>query len=245
MAQKVNSEFNYRTQVKGDTVWARIQTLHGFLEGRKSAFKMKKVSALRFEAKKAKLSHLELTNGLAHEILNLRADILEYEALVETEQDGFNKCEEEIKMLEELLRELYEEAEPTRIAGFTDEQMFEVNAINDFTTFIAREIQCEIIATGRPSPARLRNAMSCPQTFEACQKLGLIPSDVFLLEGSVDPLKLEFKQVFLNGEKNEHSAIEFGVGKHDPSASGEATVRASLPLDSKVTRRSKKSVTAD
>ena len=31
---KLNSEFNYRYQVIGETVWAKIQTLHGFLDGR-------------------------------------------------------------------------------------------------------------------------------------------------------------------------------------------------------------------
>ena len=34
MASKLNSEFNYRYQVIGDTPWERIKTLKGFLEGR-------------------------------------------------------------------------------------------------------------------------------------------------------------------------------------------------------------------
>ena len=36
-------------------------------------------------------------------------------------------------MLKKLLKELYVIAEPTRIKGYTDEQMFEANAANEFT----------------------------------------------------------------------------------------------------------------
>ena len=34
MAVKLNSEFNYRYQVIGETPWEKIKTLKGFLEGR-------------------------------------------------------------------------------------------------------------------------------------------------------------------------------------------------------------------
>ena len=34
MASSLNSEFNYRYQVIGDTIWEKIKTLKGFLEGR-------------------------------------------------------------------------------------------------------------------------------------------------------------------------------------------------------------------
>jgi hypothetical protein len=70
----------------------------------------------------------------------------------------------EIKILEKLLEELYVIAEPTRIEGYSDEDMYEANAANEFTVNIGREIQAEMIANGRPSPAKLRNAMSNPFT---------------------------------------------------------------------------------
>jgi len=44
-------------------------------------------------------------------------------------------------------------AEPTRIESYSDEEMFEANAANEFTVNIGREIQAEMIANGRPSPA--------------------------------------------------------------------------------------------
>jgi len=96
--------------------------------------------------------------------------------------------------LERLLAEAFAVAETTRIAGYTDEQMFEVNAANEFTVSIGKEIQAEIIANGRPSPAKLRNAMSNPHTFAALKGIGLIPADTLLLGGNDVPLCIELKQ---------------------------------------------------
>jgi hypothetical protein len=46
---------------------------------------------------------------------------------------------------------------------------------------IGREIQSEIIANGRPSAAKILNAMSNPQTLEMLQCIGLIPPEISLL----------------------------------------------------------------
>ncbi len=66
------------------------------------------------------------------------------------------------------------------------------NANNEFTVTIGREIQAEIIANGRPSPAKLLNAMSNPQTLESLKLVGLVPKETILLEQSdiIDALKL-------------------------------------------------------
>ena len=74
--------------------------------------------------------------------------------------------------------------------------MFEANAANEFTVNIGREIQAEMIANGRPSPAKLRNAMSNPHTWNALKQIGLIPKQTKILEGNVNPkLKIELKGV--------------------------------------------------
>ena len=51
MAQKFNSEFNYRYQVIGNTPWERIKTLKGFLEGRIRALAGEEVHKVRSKAK--------------------------------------------------------------------------------------------------------------------------------------------------------------------------------------------------
>ena len=197
MAQKLNTEFNYRYQVIGDTPWERIKTLKGFLEGRIRAQALEEVGNLKHQAKLSKLKHLQNSgNGLEHEILELKAEIIEAESHQGTLKAAFELTKDEIKILKKLLKELYVLAEPTRIKGYTDEEMFEANAANEFTVNMGREIQSEMIANGRPSAARIRNAMSNPHTWNALKQIGLIPKQTKILEGHVNPqLKIELKGV--------------------------------------------------
>ena len=57
---------------------------------------------------------------------------------------------------------------------------------NEFTVNIGREIQAEMIANGRPSPAKIRNAMSNPHTWNALKGIGLIPRETKIL-GNINP----------------------------------------------------------
>ncbi|MES2346600.1 MAG: hypothetical protein V4641_03425 [Pseudomonadota bacterium] len=201
MAQKLNTEFNYRTQVVGETVWEKIKTLRGFLVGRKRAVVLEDVARLKYQAKVEKLRWLKAEgHGPLHIQLELEAELMELDSHAQDLHEAYRLNEQEIEILERLLEELYAEAEPTRIPGYTDEQMFEANAANEFTVWVAKEIHAEIIAQGRPSPAKLRNAMSCPQAWEACKAIGLIPQEALVLVGSVNPLKIELSDPLMIGE---------------------------------------------
>ena len=196
MASKLNTEFNYRYQVIGDTAWEKIKTLKGFLEGRVRAAVLEQVSELKYQSKLAKLKRLENESGLEEDILELKAEIMETESHQQTAHEAYRLNEAEIEILNKLLKELYVIAEPTRIKGFTDEEMFEANAANEFTVNIGREIQAEMIANGRPSAAKIRNAMSNPHTWNALKSVGLIPKEPKILEGHINPtLKIELKGV--------------------------------------------------
>ena len=197
MASKFNSEFNYRYQVIGDTPWEKIKTLQGFLEGRVRAAALEEVGNLKDQAKVAKLKHLQNGgNGLEHEILELKAEILEAKSHQETEKEAFELNKKEIEILKGLLKELYVIAEPTRIPGYSDEEMWEANQANEFTVNIAKEIQAEMIANGRPSAAKIGNAMSNPHTWNALKSIGLVPQETKILVGNTDPmLKIALKEV--------------------------------------------------
>ena len=196
MASKLNTEFNYRYQVIGCTPWEKIKTLHGFLVGRVRAAVLEEVSQLKYKAQLAKLKRLESEAGLEEDILKLKAEIMETESHQQTAYEAYRLNEAEIEILNKLLKELYVIAEPTRIEGYTDEQMYEANAANEFTVDMGREIQAEMIANGRPSPARIRNAMSNPHTWNALKQIGLIPKQTKILEGNINPqLKIELKGV--------------------------------------------------
>jgi hypothetical protein len=198
MASNLNSEFNYRYQVIGDTPWEKIKQLQNFLEGRKRAEALEEVADLKRRAKHMELQSLKDNNALPHLILNLQAEIIELESVQEDQKHNFELNRKELKILRKLIDELYVIVEPTRLkhedgTPYTDDEMFEANAANEFTVMIGREIQAEIIANGRPSPAKLRNAMSNPYTFNALQQIGLIPPEAVLLEGNADPMKIELR----------------------------------------------------
>ena len=193
---KLNSEFNYRYQVIGETVWKKIETLQGFLDGRKRAAILETVSDLKTKAKYAELEHLKSIDALPHVILELEAEIIEMESFFEEGKRNFEQNKDEIKIIEKLLKECYQLAEPTRLKHkdgtfYSDEEMFEVNAANEFTVLLAREMQAEVIANGRPSAAKIKNAMSNPLTWTALKNIGLIPKETPLIASNIDPTTIQ------------------------------------------------------
>lgn len=187
---RLNSEFNYRYQVIGETVWAKIQTLKEFLGGRERAAVLEQVAELKYQSKLAELRELKENSATESRLLALQAEIIELESFAEVQAYNFALNRDEIACLKRLLAEYYAIAEPTRIPGYTDEMMFEANAANEFTAVVGREIQAEIIANGRPSPAKLHNAMSNPHTFKALQDAGLIPKEAVLIAPNHDPMRI-------------------------------------------------------
>jgi len=187
MASNLNSEFNYRYQVIGSTPWEKIKTLQGFLVGRKRAAVLETVAELKYQAKLEELKHLKTVPALPHIMLNLQAEIIELESHLDDQKHAFELNRKEIKILEKYMAELYTEVEPTRLSHpdgtpYTDDEMFEANANYEFTVTVGREIQSEIIALGRPSPAKLLNAMSNPETLQSLMLVGLVPQGTELLE---------------------------------------------------------------
>lgn len=193
MAVKLNSEFNYRYQVQGETVWEKIKTLKGFLEGRVRAAALEQVAEKKLEALRSELEHVKTSNALPHVILRLEAELIELESHLPAQKEAFELNRAEINMLGRLLEELYAQAEPTRIPGYSDEDMFEANAANEFTVMILKEIQAEILAHGHASPAKIRNAMSNPITWAALTRSGLmtLPENMLLI--TPENLRLELK----------------------------------------------------
>lgn len=189
---RFNSEFNYRYQVIGETPWAKIKTLQEFLGGRERAAAMERVSELKYRAKQAELENARSISALPHVLMTLEAELLEIEAHREIEEESFRQNEDEIACLKKLLAELFVIAEPSRIKGYSDDQMFEYNADNEFTAVVCKELQSELIANGRPSPAKLLNAMSNPTSLRAIIELGILPAGTPLIDATSNPLAIRF-----------------------------------------------------
>lgn len=205
MPTKLNTEFNYRFQVEGNTPWEKIKHLQGFLEGRERAAALEQVSAKKYQARLSELEYLRRTGAEEYVILGKEAELLEIESFKATETAAYELNRQEIQILKRLLAELYEAVEHTRAVHddgtpYTDDEMFELNAANEFTAMIGKEIYAEIAAGGRPSPAKIRNAMSNPYTMQALKKCGLLPEQLQYLEPNADPRKIELVQTIFNQE---------------------------------------------
>ena len=200
MARVYNSEFNYRYQVQGYTPWAKLQTLKGFLESRKRAAVLEEVASLKHQAKLSRLKWGQEGNMPEHECLELQAEILELESTTADFAHAISLNTGEIALLQDLIKEVYLECETTRIPGYTDDQMFEANAALEFTTTVLNEIQSEMLTSGRPSPAKLLNALSNPMSaaavniiFPAATEMVLIGyKDVAksVLSAGIEPLSI-------------------------------------------------------
>jgi len=210
MPSKLNSEFNYRYMVVGETPWEKIKTLKGFLEGRIRAAALQEVGTLKTRAMYEEIDHLKAIGAPKHQITTKEAELVELKSHNVITEEAFELNRQEIACLRRLLDECYECAEPTRIAGYTDEQMFEVNAVQEFTVKMIRDLQSELIAQGRPNPATIRNAMSNPTTFQAVKALGFIPAaQPPLIESQEVQLLLEnvIAATPLITQENSHEAL--------------------------------------
>jgi hypothetical protein len=203
MPVKQNTEFNYRYQIEGNTPWEKIKQLHGFLEGRKRAAVLEEVSNIKYKARVAEIEHLKSVNAAEYIILDKQAELLELESFRCTEKEAYELNRQEIQTIERVLAEMYALAEPTRATHadgtpYTDEEMYELNAANEFTAMIGKEIYAEIAAIGHPSPAKLRNAMSNPHTLNTLKNCGLLHEGIQYIEGGVDPVRIELRQTLFS-----------------------------------------------
>ena len=173
---RLNTLFNYRYQIEGCTPWARVHHLEEFLAGRVRAAALEEVSRLKYEAKVQEYEHLKSIGALPHVLLNLEAEIIETESFFPSQEKAFKQNLEEIEDIKQFLAEVLVIAEPTRIPGYTNDQMFEANEGLEFTVNLARDMQAQIVVSGRPLATQVRNAMSNPFTREALQKIGLLPT---------------------------------------------------------------------
>ena len=192
MPSKFNSEFNYKYQVMGCTPWERIKILKGFLEGRIRAVALEEVSHLQHDALLAEMAFLKTTGAPEHEQMRLQAKVVESVSHMVIIDEAYELNRQEIEILNRLLAECYELAEPTRIEGYSDEEMYEVNAAHEFAVLTMREMQSEIVANGRPTPATVLHAMNNPHVLTAILQSGLLPADAIpLLTGNAPIFAVE------------------------------------------------------
>jgi len=202
MPSKFNSEFNYKYQVMGCTPWERIKILKGFLEGRIRAVALEEVSHLNHDALLAEMAYLKTNGAPQHKQMRLEAKIVESESGMVVVDEAYELNRQEIEILNRLIAECYEMAEPTRIEGYSDEEMFEANAEHEFAVLTLREMQSEIVANGRPLSATVLHAMTSAHVLTAVLQSGLLPAEAIpLLTGNAPIFAVEEMAVLKTSQK--------------------------------------------
>ena len=131
------------------------------------------------------MAYLKTNGAPEHKQMRLQAKILESASHMVIVDEAYELNRKEIEILNKLLAECYEMAEPTRIEGYSDEEMYEANASHEFAVLTMREMQSEIIANGRPTSATVLHAMNNPHVLTAVLQSGLLPADAIpLLTGN-------------------------------------------------------------
>ena len=120
--------------------------------------------------------------------------------------EAYELNRQEIVILNNLLAECYVMAEPTRIEGFSDEEMFEVNESHEFAVLTMREMQSEIVANGRPSASTVLHAMNNPHVLSAVLQSGLLPADAIPLLTGNAPIVAVQEMAALNTLREERLA---------------------------------------
>ena len=217
MPSKFNSEFNYKYQVMGCTPWERIKILKGFLEGRVRAVALEESAHLQHDSLIAEMAYLKTTGAPEHEQMRLQAKIVESISHMVVVDEAYELNRQEIKILNRLLAECYEMAEPTRIEGYTDEEMFEANAAHEFTIQTLREMQSEIISHGRPTPATILHAMNNPVTLTASIQAGLLPREAIPILTAHPPMFAVQEMAALNTLQERQLMVEERVNGQEPT----------------------------
>lgn len=184
MASQLNHNAAYLYAVEGITVWERLRVIRNFLEDRRLAYNL---ALLNKEKTEYEIS--QLTDSI-EDSFKLR----EIELYKPQSEDGIKKCKDEIQFLEELEKQLIEKAEPLRVTGKTDDEMYEINFYNETIVRLVRKAHGEIISIGRISPETLENLFKCPPALEVLHTQGIIDYEqIVSLENQVKDIKKEIE----------------------------------------------------
>jgi hypothetical protein len=152
MISPVNHNASYLFEVDGLTVWERLRSVRNFLSDRRKALKISEYSVKKYERDIAKLGNSDEDQDTRFEMELHKDDT--YQAV--------DVCRREVEFLEQFEKELMELAEQQRIAGKTDDEMYELNYYNEIVARNVRKAHTEVITSGLISPNTMDMLLRCP-----------------------------------------------------------------------------------
>lgn len=192
MTSRVNHEANYKYSIDALTPWERLRVVRNFLNERKEQLE---VAEIGLEVTKRKLSELENDEDWYKQM-----EAKKIKAQMGTSVGVIEKARDEVEFLERYHQECIEAAEPTRIPGYSDEEMFEYNYENELIEKHIHSLKADLIAFGRPSTSTAKALMQMPPAIDRCIEIGIMGRDAFSfgLPDKSQENKLEDKSVAPN-----------------------------------------------
>ncbi len=154
---QLNRNAHYLFTVDGITVWERLRVIRNFIIEREQALKLA-------ELNKTKYDTMDKASFEAQE----------KEIFREQEQTLIEECRDELMFLKDLEQRLATEAEPTRLEGKSDKEMYEINYFEELIQLNLLTLQSELLSTGVVSPSTMKMLLRNPQTLERATTMGLV-----------------------------------------------------------------------
>jgi hypothetical protein len=158
---RVNRNAQYIYDVDGETIWEKLRVIRGMLDERKRAYQHA-------------LLGKEKQDSLDKDLFEYKKNLIDKDFRESLIQD----CINEIKFLEEFESYLSKEAEKTRIAGKTDDEMYEINFFHEVEVRLTRMAQAQIAANNRISDDLLLRLMKNKGALNKCIEQGLLNSNI-------------------------------------------------------------------
>lgn len=158
---QMNRNAAYVYEVDGLTVWERLRVVRGFLLDRQTELEL---AILRHEDSKAKMLLLPEDNIDRKEFF-----IREPHSLC-----IIDDCKREVDFLVKYEKQLREEAEPLRIEGKSDKDMYELNFLEEKIQRLVLSTQSELMTIGIVTSQTMTELLRCRPALNRVSKIGLL-----------------------------------------------------------------------
>lgn len=170
---QLNRNANYLYTIDGNTVWERLRVVRNFIVDRKLAIQVNELGIQKLEAKK---EHYE--KNKAEYSIDESYAVQELLLFEPQQQSNLADARRELVFLEDLEKTLVVDAEPLRISGTTDEQMYEINYFEELIQIHLLEVRAQLSTMGTLTSEMMRTLIRNKPTLDRAIKIGLIDKGI-------------------------------------------------------------------
>lgn len=193
---KLTSEFQYKYEIEsGETAWNKVIVYKTILSELKYQSDIAGENVKFIQDKIAGLTYGKTMTNETRGKATIDIELSKAAIDLANAQEEFDILKKNVQACRNVMQEFKAIADANKIAGQTDEQMYAQNALNEYAQSLAKDLQAEIIALGKPTVATIKKAMIKPVIWSAMKAAGLIPSDAQMIAVNQDATKIEILKI--------------------------------------------------